>query len=366
MRNAGIVAIAVLVSAGPLVAQVAQTPQAPPAGSRRVIQRVLVKVNGEVFTQTEYERELILALQERKRSVVDPRALQEDASLRALVSELTPDILVDAVDQLLLVQHGRELGFRLSDEQFKVMTDRVKAENKLDDAQLRAALAEQGLSFETWRDIAEQQKIKQDVQSEEIMQKASVTDEEKRQYYAAHPDEFKTPATITLREIVLLVASQVQSGSTVVNAAVEEAARVKAAAIHDRIKKGEDFTALAGELSESATKANGGVLGSFNLADLDPSLRAIVDKMKVGDVTDPLRTPRGYQLLKLDAMTTPELQPLDKVKDEIAQKIYMQRMEAETRKFLTRIRTLALIEWKDDALKQVYDKRLAERIAAAR
>jgi parvulin-like peptidyl-prolyl isomerase len=274
---------------------------------------------------------------------------------------------VDTVDDLLLFQHGKELGYRFTDDRFRQMIDAFKKNNKLDDAQLKAALAEEGLTMDAWRDMAERTSIVQEVQREEIMLRAQPLDEDRRQYYAAHPNEFMTPATITLHEITVIVPGQAQNGRQVaVSAADLEEAKNKATAIRERILKGEEFGKVATEVSDSPTKATGGVLGEFKLDELDATMRDILDKLKVGEMTEPLRTPRGFQILKLDAKSTPQLQPFDKVRDAIAEKLYYQRLEVEQRKFLVKVRAQALIQWFDDGLKKAYEKRLQERLAEAK
>jgi len=176
-----------------------------------------------------------------------------------------------------------------------------------------------------------------------------------------------TPATITLHEITVIVPGQAQNGRQVaVSAADLEEAKNKATAIRERILKGEEFGKVATEVSDSPTKATGGVLGEFKLDELDATMRDILDKLKVGEMTEPLRTPRGFQILKLDAKSTPQLQPFDKVRDAIAEKLYYQRLEVEQRKFLVKVRAQALIQWFDDGLKKAYEKRLQERLAEAK
>lgn len=362
MKNAVLIATCLVASGAALVAQA----QAPPQGQSRIIQKVLVKVNGEVFTQTEFERRLVEAIREKKPTVNSARDFEKDAALAAIVAEVSPDIIVQAVDELLMVQHGREIGFHVSDERFKTFVDQFKKDKNLTDAQLKAALEEEGLSMDVWREMAEHGMIINDVQRDELVPKAQVTEEELHQYYNAHKDEFMTPATMTFREIVVSVPTQLQNNKPVINAAAAEEALKKATAIRDRVVKGEDFVKVAAEVSDSSTKDNGGLLGTFNLDDIDPSLRQRVDKLKVGDLTEPLLTTRGYQILKIDALAPPELKPFDKVRDDLRYKVGTSRIDVEQDKFLVKLRRAALIEWKDDSLKKLYDKRMAELAAAAK
>ena len=67
-----------------------------------------------------------------------------------------------------------------------------------------------------------------------------------------------------------------------------------------RLKAGEDFAKVAGEVSASASKANGGLIGPIAASELSPDLQKTLQGMKPGDITEPLRAAKGYQILKLE------------------------------------------------------------------
>ena len=139
--------VAVVSALGTVAAQ-APPPQATPAPSRPVVlQRVLVKVNGAIFTKTELEERQIQTLAERNQRQLSQLDLQNDASLRTMLVEITPEILANVVDELIIIQQGREMGARLSDEQFKSAVDGIKKENQLDDASLVTALKASGMDM---------------------------------------------------------------------------------------------------------------------------------------------------------------------------------------------------------------------------
>ena len=98
---------------------------------------------------------------------------------------------------------------------------------------------------------------------------------------------------------------------------------------------------------------------------MSPQLLALVEKMKQGDVTQPIRTPKGYQLFKLETLKAQALQPFDSVRDLIADKVAGARTQVEMRKFLARLRTQAIIEWKNDELKKAYEKQIAAESAGS-
>ncbi len=349
MKKIGLV-LALLVAATPLFAQKRD----------RIIERIVVKVNGEVFTQSDLEQLQIEALRKNNPALSNGADLTDD-KLKSALDSLTPEILVTAVDELLLVQHGREQGYNLGDEQFKNVLEQVKKDNKLNDDQLKAALAQEGLTMESYRAMMEKQMIVGTVQRQEIMQKATLTDEEARQYYDAHKNEFMKPSTVTLREMLVAVPTETRDGQDVFNVAADEAAKKKLDDAIERLKKGEDFAKVAAEVSDSGSKANGGLIGVVNVDQMNPTLRDLIDKLKAGEITEPQRVKGGWQIFKVDERSPSEVEAFDKVRDKISQKVYSERLEGETQKFLEKLRGTALIEWKDDNYKTLYDKGVAAR-----
>ena len=261
---------------------------------------LLVKVNGEIFTQTDLEQRQIERAP-RRRTRVTSLDMQNDARSRRRCSRSPRTSSSRSIDELLLIQHGRELGYELSDDQFKKVLDQIKTENKLNDAGLKTALAGEGLTLDTYRQKIERQMIVGVVQRQEIMQKATLTDEEARQYYDSHQNEFMKPATVTLREILIAVPTEERDGQDVFNVASDDAAKKKMADARARLAKGESFANVAAEVSDSPSKASGGLIGVVNVEEMNPELRDRIDELKAGDVTEPLRTKGGYQILEVDA-----------------------------------------------------------------
>jgi peptidyl-prolyl cis-trans isomerase SurA len=321
-----------------------------------IIEQVLVKVNGEIITKTDLEQRQVGVLRQRLQGQVNPEAMKNDETLKKMIAEITPQVIVNAVDELLLLQRGRELGYHLSDDQFKSVVANIRKENKLeDDAKFQQALSQEGMSMDDLRKQLERQMVIDQVQRQEVGSKLTITEEEARQYYARHPEDFTEPAAVTLREIFVEVP--IVEGN--VNAARDQDAQKKIADARALVLKGEDFAKVAADMSDSPSKANGGVIGPFSHADMSPQLQQMVDKMKPGEITQAIRTPRGYQIFKLESVKAQALQPFESVRDLISEKVAGARTQAEMKKFLARLRTQAIIEWKNDELKKAYEKQLA-------
>src|SRR6266545_1509032 len=82
-----------------------------------VIEQVLVKVNGEIFTKTDLEARQVAALRQMGQQV-DPKTDPSDAQLKKMLDDVTPQLLVNVIDEMLLVQRGHELGYTMGNEQF--------------------------------------------------------------------------------------------------------------------------------------------------------------------------------------------------------------------------------------------------------
>src|SRR5436305_1035316 len=215
-----------------------------------IIEQILVKVNGEIFTKTDLEQRQVAALRQKGQQF-DLKSDSTNQQLRKALDEITPQLIVDALDELLMIQRGKELGYKLSDEQFKGIVDNIKKENKIDtEEQFQAALKSENMTMTDLRRNLERSMIVQRVQQNEVMAKIAVTDDEAKKYYDAHLSEFTTAPTVTLREI--LVATQADAKG--INVDADEAAKTKIEDLRRRATGGEPFEKLATEQSDSPSK----------------------------------------------------------------------------------------------------------------
>ena len=88
-----------------------------------------------------------------------------------------------SLDELLLVQRGKELGYTMRNEQFNGIVENIKKENKIEtNEQLQAALKQEGMTMADLRRQLERTMLVQRVQQTEVMQKLQVTDTELKAY----------------------------------------------------------------------------------------------------------------------------------------------------------------------------------------
>jgi len=323
-----------------------------------ILEQVIVKINGDILTKSEIEQRQVAALRQRNRNA-GPIDLKNDAELKKALDEVTPQIIVDTVDEVLIMQQGKERGYKLTDDQFKSIVERIRKENKLeDDKQFEAALKQEGIGMADLRKSMERQMVVSRVQTDAVG-RISVTEEEARQYYESHKGEFATPASLTLREVLVEVPASGAGVTALFNVATDEEARAKAEALRAEALKGADFAKLASEQSAAPSRANGGLIGPLGREELAPALQTLIEPLKSGDVTDVIRMQRGYQFFKIEALTPPATKPFDEAREDIINKVYAQRRAMEFRKYMRKLRAQAIIEWKNEDFHKLYDRQIA-------
>ena len=320
-----------------------------------IIEQILVKVNGEIFTKSDLEDRQVQALRQMGQDV-NLKANPSDVQLRKMLDDITPDLIVNVVDEMLVLQRGRELGYKITDEQFTSYVDNIKKESKIEtEEQFQAALKQENMTLADLRKNIEKTAIVSRVQQNEVTGKVAVSEEEARTYYDAHKQEFTSPQEVTLREIFVTVPGD----GTTINVGLDEEAREKLNTIRERALKGESFEKLAADLSDAPSRANAGLIGPLNLTDLSADLQKLIGGMKAGDITQVLRAQKGYQILKLETSTTAETLPFEKAREQISDKVFADKRHVEFEKYLDKLRAESIIEWKNAEMEKAYKAGLA-------
>jgi peptidyl-prolyl cis-trans isomerase SurA len=329
---------------------------APGIAGADIIEQILVKVNGEIFTKTDLEARQVAAL--RQKGLQFDKNDVTDEQLRQALTAVTPQIMVEAVSEMLMVQRGKELGYRLTDDQFKSIVDNIRKENKLDsEERFQAALKQENMTITDLRRQIERNVIASRVQQAEVFGKIGISEDEARKYYDTHPEEFTTNASVTLREVLVSVPNDGKA----LNVGLDEAAKEKAEQLRARAVAGDDFEKMAADSSDAPSKANSGLIGPISVTDLSSDLRQMVEPMKGGDITQVVRTTRGYQFFKIESMTASQKMPFEQAREQISDRVFTGKRKEEYDKYLAKLRTQAIIDWKNADVKKAYEEGLVEQ-----
>ena len=197
------------------------------------------------------------------------------------------------------------------------------------------------------------------VQQFEVISKINVNEDEQREYYEKHIDEFVVPPEVTIRELLISVSDEGEetggnrSGESHSAASMDQA-RLRAAAARKRIREGESFSTVVAELSDAPSKANGGLIGPVNPDELIPMLRSIVMDIQVGEISEIVQTALGYQFFKLESSSLNTHQAFEEIRSEISRRLYAEKGDDAYKRLIKELRSEAIIDWKNKDLEKIY------------
>ncbi|WP_263377466.1 peptidylprolyl isomerase [Granulicella paludicola] len=309
--------------------QLPQMPQRPAiTANGTVIEDVIARINDQIITRSEYERARLQMLQDAEQQKADESALQDHLK----------DLLRDMIDSDLLISKGKELGISCDAETVRQLDD-IRKQNHLPDMEaLEKAAAQQGVSFEDFKQNIRNQCIRQSVVREEVGRRLQPTHAQEEAYYQAHAKEFEVPEQIHLSEILI------PTPENATDAQIAQA-QAKADEVVAKLKAGANFADLAKVSSGGPTASAGGDLGDFKRGALGSQLlEDATFPLAVGANTAPIRTRQGFVVLKVDAHQAAGVPPMAQVEDQLQQAIYMDQLQPALRAYLTKARGEAYME----------------------
>jgi peptidyl-prolyl cis-trans isomerase D len=137
-----------------------------------------------------------------------------------------------------------------------------------------------------------------------------VEDDEVKTYYEENQSEFYSPETVEARHILIQLDKDADEAAV-------EAARMRAAEIHARVLNGEDFAGLAKQLSEGPSKAQGGYLGTFGRGRMVKPFEDKAFSLQAGEVSEPIRTDFGWHIIKVEKHNAAETLTLEASQNKI-------------------------------------------------
>ena len=305
------------------------------AADIKVVEEIAAKVNGDIITRGELE-------QTRKDLEQGLRAEGlSGAKLADTLKEYQSNALRDQIDQILLVQKGKDLNINVDSELNRRFAEMQVQLKMADPDKFHAAIQQQyGMTYEDFRDKMKRQMLAQRVIGQEVSYRITIPEPELRKYYDDHKSDFVRKEQAFLSQIVIST-----DGKSAEQAA---AAEKKAKDIVARARKGEKFTDLVRDNSDDPeTARNGGQLPPYQKGMLQPQIEEIVFKQNKGYVTDPIKIPTGFVILRIDERYEAGQASFEEVKNDIQERISGPRIEPKVREYLTRLREEAFLEIKE-------------------
>lgn len=207
-------------------------------------------------------------------------------------SALEPQVLERLIVENLQLQIGDRSGIRITDEELNQAIGTIAQRNGMSIDQFRAALARDGLSYEDAREQVRREMIISRVRQRRVAERIQVTEQEVKNFLASDLGKMQLSEEFRLANI--LIPTPESANSAAIQAAAKQAGEV-----YQQLKQGADFGQLAIARSASETALEGGEMGWRKAAQLPPPFDRMLSSLSVGDVTEPVRTPGGFIILKL-------------------------------------------------------------------
>jgi len=296
--------------------------------SGKTVEEIIARVNNEIVTRSEYDRARLTA-EDDARQECQGKCTPEQ--LKAAIDEHQKNSLRDLIDQSLLVQRGKDMGISVEPDVIKRL-DQIRIQNKIDSMEeLEKAVTSQGLNWEDFRNNIRNQLLTQRVISSEVGSHITISDDEVQKYYNEHKAGFMRPEQVALSAIEVNTAGKTPEEVVKLKEKAETALK--------RVKDGEDFGEIAKRFSDGTTaKDAGGYLGTYKRGELSKELEDRVFKMKRKELTDVIETKQGFLILEVLEHYDEGEQSLEKVRNEIMDRLYTQRMEPALHDYLKTLR----------------------------
>jgi peptidyl-prolyl cis-trans isomerase SurA len=245
--------------------------------------------------------------------------------------EMRRQILETMIDERISQAKIEELGLNVSEDQVDAYIENIKKANNLTQEDLTDGLKDEGTTLEAYRKTIKEKLERNDLIEYEVTSKAVILESQLSKYYQEHIDEFKEEEHDQIASIILYIQDENNANE------ITELTR-KGEKILARLKAGEDFSALAKEHSQGPGADEGGVLGEFNSAQIDPELKKVIDGLSDGQVSGLITTNGAIQIIKLLKRTGGVVKPFDQVRDEIYQTIYNKELDKRYTSWIKELR----------------------------
>ncbi len=327
-RSSLVVAVVTLASWGCKKAPEPEKPDAPKEEAKKEAPAATgpaARVNGVEISMAAVEQELNKITQAGARNIPEDR-----------LAKIRQNIVNRLVEEELIRQEVQRQGIQVTKEEVDAEFERYKGRFKSEE-QFNNFLKHGRTSVEEIR-----ARLERSVALNKLLTKIgalSITDEDIRKAYESGIKMYTEPEQVHAQHILVKVAENAPDADV-------QAAKKKAAEAMKRLKKGEDFAAVAKEMSDDAvSREKGGDLGFFRRGVMVPKFEEAAFAMKPGEMTkEPVRTPFGFHIIKVLERKAERVKPLEEVRDQIVESLKNRNLFKARRELVERLRKEGKIE----------------------
>jgi peptidyl-prolyl cis-trans isomerase SurA len=301
------------------------------AGSARarVVEKVVAIINDQPLTLTDVEKyrkklstgglvdDALLKLTDTKNLLKDPKAL-----------------LNHMIDEKLIDTEVKHKNMEVTIERVEQEIRNIAKNNNISRQQLESALRAKGVSMSEYQDFIKTTLERQNLIEREVTSRIRISDEDVSSYYLAK----KGPSAAQVFEYSLshILLTPKNGG--------DEAALNRAKNVEDKLKSGQSFEKVAEQFSEDPAFSKGGLWGSFNAGEMIKPIEEAVRKISPGEITSIIKTPQGYEIIKLNKRTLISDPQLEEERENIRKDLYSDAFKRQLRLWLNQKRDESFIK----------------------
>jgi len=247
------------------------------------LDRIAAVVNDGVVLSSELDEEtdrIVARLKQQKTEMPNMTVLRKQ-------------VLERLINQELQMQRANKAGLKVSDEMLNAQLNEIAKQNNIKFSDLPAALESQGINYAEYRESLRRDITLEILQQRAVIANIEVTPRELDQFMAKQKRAPDANAQYNLSHILIAVASTATPEQ-------QSAQEARAKEAYEKAKAGQNFAELAVAYSDSSTNVDGGSLGWRSGGQLPSIIADRIPGMKAGDVTEPIRTPSGFHIFKLN------------------------------------------------------------------
>jgi peptidyl-prolyl cis-trans isomerase SurA len=294
-----------------------------------VTNRIVATVNSDIITLFELNNSI---KQMTGMSAASLRLLDDDRFY-----QVRRAVLNTLINQKITEQQIRRSGIRVTDRDIEKAVEKVKRENNLTQEELLYTLKLEGITFKEYTSRVKREIERARLVNYEVKSKIVITEQDLRDYYLNHSEQFSEVHKVKLARILLKIGNPTdREGIARVRDVGEE--------IMGNLKAGCAFSDMAKAYSQGPAAPEGGCLGWISFDQLDASLKKRVMKLSPGEYTEFHPCPYGVQTVQLIDERKAGMKPFEKVRDAIYSKLFQGKVEERYATWLSKLREESFIK----------------------
>ena len=285
-------------------------------GDKPLADGIAVIVNAEIITVSEVQTEL-------GDEIFRLKARYEGDEFKEHLDQKRYEILNRMIEHKLQLQEAKAQNISVSDEEVDQAWEQVR----------RNSTGFPPAAVQSKAVVREELMVRR-VRDMEVRRGILVSPEEIRAYYEEQQQQFTSPGTHRIRQILLIP----KLGETT------ETLKARAEVLMGQLAEGRSFEKLAEVFSDGSESVLGGDLGFVTKEELLAPLGKALDKLNPGEVSPLIETGIGIHILRLEENRPGVTQPFEKVKDAITNRLYQERLDKSYDTWMASLKNKAFIE----------------------